>query len=129
MVRIARRTMGLWLLALSVFVAGAAEGQRALLGAGSAYLGMGVSGIETGELGDRLAARGFPTFGGSPAAVDLGAYRLLSSGVMLGGEWHGLILGEEEHQGREVGIGGGYGPSTSMAGPYIRVLVGGGWRE
>ena len=28
---------------------------------------------------------------------------------MLGGEWTGLIMGDDEHEGRKVGLGGGYG--------------------
>jgi hypothetical protein len=69
---------------------------------------VGASGIATGELDDWLAARGYPTFGRSAVAVGLGGYRILSSGVMLGGEFTGLVIGEEAHQGREVGLGGAY---------------------
>jgi hypothetical protein len=68
----------------------------------------GVSAIATGELDSRLAARGYPVFGRTAASVGLGAYRVLASGVMLGGEWHGLIMGEQPHEGRVVGLGGGY---------------------
>ena len=62
------------------------EAQSALLGPGAAFMGGGISGIGTGELDDRLAERGYPTFGGTAAAVSGGGYRILSNGVMLGAE-------------------------------------------
>lgn len=106
-----RVTRGL-LLALALGVGGVepvgAQGQG-LLGAGAAYLGVGASGIATGELDDRLAARGYPTFGGSATALNLGAHLILPGGLTVGAEWHGLIIGDVTHQGRDVGIGGGYG--------------------
>lgn len=107
---IARRitVAGLVALGLGVGWAEAAEGQAALLGPGAAYIGGGISRIDTGELDDRLAARGYPTFGTTAGAVTLGAYRVLRSGVMLGGEFHGLVIGDDVHQGRDVGVGGGY---------------------
>lgn len=109
MAGIARRVVGAGLLALAFCVGGAESAEaQGILGPGGAYLGAGLSGIATGELEDRLAARGYPTFGRTAGAVSLGAYRVLSSGVMLGGEWHGLIMGEEAHEGRDVGLGGGY---------------------
>lgn len=110
MARMARRIAGAGLAALALGWGGvdAARGQAALLGPGAAYVGGGVSGIATEELDDRLAARGYPTFGGTAGAVTLGAYRVLRSGVMLGGEFNGLVIGEEEHLGRDVGLGGGY---------------------
>lgn len=86
-----------------------AAAQADLLGPGAAFLGGGVSGISTGALDDRLEARGYPTFGQTAGALTLGAYRALSSGVTLGAEWHGLIIGDDTHQGREVGLGAGYG--------------------
>ena len=85
------------------------QAQAALLGPGAGYVGFGASKIATGELDDRLASRGYPTFGQTAGALNLGAYRLLSNGVMIGLEWHGLIMGEEEHQGRDVGMAGGFG--------------------
>jgi hypothetical protein len=71
-------------------------------------VGGGISGIATEELDDRLAAGGYPTFGSTAGAVTLGAYRVLRSGVMLGGEFNGLVIGDAEHGGRTVGLGGGY---------------------
>jgi hypothetical protein len=111
MAGIRRRVAMAAILAMTFGVGGAehARGQAALLGPGALYIGGGISEIGTGELDDRLAAHGYPTFGRTAGAVSLGAYRLLSSGVMLGLEWHGLILGEETREGREVGLGGGYG--------------------
>jgi hypothetical protein len=103
-----KRWWGRIALALGLGGAGSAEGQQALLGPGAAYVAAGVSGIATGELDDRLAARGYPTFGRTATALGLGAYRILGSGVMLGGELQGLIMGEEAHQGRVAGLGGGY---------------------
>lgn len=95
------------LLALA-FGAEPAEAQGDLLGPGAGFLAAGTSGIATEELDDWLEERGYPTFGRTAVAVGLGAYRILSSGVMLGGEFHGLIIGEEAHEGGEVGLGGGY---------------------
>jgi len=86
----------------------AAKGQE-LLGAGAAYLGVGASAIGTAELDDRLAARGYPAFGSSAVALNLGAHIILPGGLTAGAEWHGLIIGDAAHQGRAVGIGGGYG--------------------
>lgn len=108
--------------------------QAALLGPGTAYIGAGVSRIGTSEVDDRLAARGYPTFGQSAAALNLGANRLFSSRVMLGLEWHGLLMGEEVHQGRDVGMGGGWGTLgvgyaidlTARTRFYPRVGIGGG---
>jgi hypothetical protein len=86
-----------------------ARAQAALLGPGAAFLGFGASGVATGELDERLTSVGYPTFGGTAVGVNFGAYRNLSSGLMLGAEWHGLIWGEEPHAGGEAGMGGGYG--------------------
>lgn len=86
-----------------------ARAQAALLGPGAAFIGVGASGVATGDLDDRLTANGYPTFGRTAVAVNLGAYRILSDKILLGAEWHGLIFGEEPHEGREVGLGGGYG--------------------
>jgi hypothetical protein len=109
--RIARPSTAGRLLVLTLGVGGATESagaQQGLLGPGAAYVVAGVSAIATGELDSRLAARGYPVFGRTAASVGLGAYRVLASRVMLGGEWHGLIMGEQPHEGRVVGLGGGY---------------------
>lgn len=105
-----RRSTRAGLLALALGLSGApsAEAQQALLGPGAAYIAAGVSGIATRELDDRLVARGYPTFGRTATSLGLGAYRLLASGVMLGAEAHGLIVGEETRAGRVAGLGGGY---------------------
>lgn len=109
MIRIARRITLAALLVLAFGTGGAAsaEAQADLLGPGAGFIAVGSSGIATGELDDWLAARGYPTFGGTAVSVGFGGYRTLSNGVMLGGEFNGLIIGEEEHEGREVGLGGG----------------------
>src|SRR5688500_16607928 len=86
----------------------AAKGQE-LLGAGAAYLGAVGSAIGTAELDDRLTARGYPAFGSSAVALNLGAHIILPGGLTAGAEWNGLIIGDAAHQGRDVGIGGGYG--------------------
>lgn len=112
MAGIARRVTGAGLLALALGAggAGSAEGQQALLGPGAAFVAAGASRIATGELDDRLAARGYPTFGRTATSLGLGAYRVLASGVMLGAEFNGLVIGDgdEAHEGREVGLGGGH---------------------
>ncbi len=112
MERVARQVNGwvLLALALSVGAAGPVSAQaKGLFGAGAAFLGVGPSGISTGELDDRLSASGYPTFGRSAMGINAGAHLILPGGLTVGGEWHGLIIGEKVHQGREVGIGGGYG--------------------
>lgn len=112
--------------------AGAAGGQG--IPGGAAFLGAGVSGVGTGDLDDRLAAHGYPTFGRAATGITLGAYHILAGGLTVGGEWHGLIIGDAAHQGRDVGIGGGYGtlglgymfelsPRTRV---YPRIGIGGG---
>ena len=109
MAGIERRIALAGLLALAFSAAGAArvEAQAELLGPGAGFISVGGAGIATGELDDWLATRGYPTFGGTAVALGLGGYRILPSGVMLGGEFNGLIVGEEAHEGSEVGIGGG----------------------
>jgi hypothetical protein len=103
---------GAVLLALALGVADVeavgAQGQG-VFGAGAGYIGVGASRIATSELDDRLAARGYPTFGRSAAGINLGAHLIRPGGLTVGAEWHGLIVGDETHQGRDVGIGGGYG--------------------
>jgi hypothetical protein len=88
--------------------AASAQG-RDLLGAGAMYLGVGASGVSTAKLDDRLSAHGYPTFGRTAAGVNAGAHVILPGGVTVGAEWHGLIIGDETHNGRDVGVGGGYG--------------------
>lgn len=90
-------------------VSPSAHAQAALLGPGAAYIGGGVSRTETEALNDRLAAHGYPTFEKTPGAATFGGYRILSNRVMLGAELNGLIFGEKKDNGREVGVGGGYG--------------------
>lgn len=111
MVGIARRAAvaGLLVLALSAGDAEVAAAQAwGHWGAGAGYVSAGISGTATGELDDQLAARGYPTFGRTTQALGIGAYWILSGGVMLGGEWNGLSMGEEAHEGRTVGLSGGY---------------------
>ena len=98
------------LLALAFGIAGAepVKAQAGLLGPGAAFIGGGISGIATDELDGRLAARGYPTFGGTATVLGIGAYRMLASGLMLGFEGNGLIIGEEDHANGEVGLGAGY---------------------
>lgn len=101
---------GLHLLALGVCAARTAAAQRRWVRApDAAYLAAGVSGIATAELDEQLAASGYPSFGRTAAAASLGGYWALPNGVLLGGEWHGLDVGVQVRDGREVGLGGGYG--------------------
>lgn len=119
------------LAALATTASAQPSGQR---GAAAIYLSAGTATIATSQLDDRLAARGHPTFGRGAASVGVGAYLILEGGVMLGGEWNGLIVGERERAGREVGLGGGYGtlgvgyvftPSPRLR-VYPRLGLGGG---
>ncbi len=106
---IARRLTGSTLLALAFGGAGAASAraQADLLGPGAGFIAVGSSRIATAELDEWLAGRGYRAFGRTAVTVGLGGYRILSSGLMLGGEFNGLIMGEEPHDGGEVGLGGG----------------------
>jgi hypothetical protein len=96
------------LLGMTVAIAGTAEGQQALLGPGAAYIAVGTSRISTAELDDRLEANGYPTFGRGASSLGIGGYRRLASGVMIGAEFNGLLIGDYTHQGRDVGLGGGH---------------------
>ena len=107
----------------------------------SAFVGAGASSVRTGTLDDQLAANGYPTFGNSGPSVNLSAYRLFSRGLMLGGEWHFIDMGNGRYQGREVGLGAGYGTlgfgfavsPASRVRLYPRLGIGVGgmglWRE
>ena len=107
---------------------------QGIFGAGAAFAGVGISGIGTRDLDGHLAARGYPTFGRTATGVTLGAYHILEGGLAVGGEWHGLIIGDATHRGREVGIGGGYGTLglgyvfeiSPRARVYPRIGLGGG---
>jgi hypothetical protein len=98
------------LLALAIGVAcvTAAKAQQALLGPGAAFISAGAHRVATADLDSRLAANGYPTFGRAARSLGIGAYRMVAGNVMLGGELNGLIMDEKPHQGREVGLGGGY---------------------
>ena len=116
MVRLSIIALAVFSAAASLSIAAAQSGraaegaqERESRGAVVGYFAAGVSRIATGELDERLAARGYPAFGRTAAAVAVGAYGILPGGVMLGAEWHGLIMGDEAHEGRTVGLGGGYG--------------------
>mgnify|MGYP006211417949 CR=1 FL=1 len=126
---IARRAAAAGLLALvlglGAEVAAAQEWGRR--GAVAGFVSAGVSGLATGELDDRLAARGYPTFGRTARSLGIGGYWILPGGVLMGGEWQGLILGTEAHEGRVVGFGGGYatlgiGYVVKLS-PRVRVYV------
>ena len=97
------------LLVLAVCVDTRPANAQGIFGPGASFIGVGASRIGTGNLDDRLAARGYPTFGSSAVGATIGTYHILPGGLTVGGEWHGLIIGDATHQGREVGIGGGYG--------------------
>ena len=105
---VARRLARVGMLALTLAAAAPATAQQALLGPGAAFFTAGVSRIATAQLDDRLSARGYPTFGRTATSLGLGAYRILASGVVLGGEVNGLVMGEEMRAGRVVGLGGGH---------------------
>ena len=76
---------------------------------GAGYIAAGVSGTSTGKLNDMLTASGYPAFGGTAADISIGAYATIARRILLGAEWNGLILGEQQHQQRSVWLGGGYG--------------------
>lgn len=136
MTRIGRevRTAAL-MLALGLGASAPAAAQQSeFLRIGAGFIGVGVSGIATGGLDDHLTARGYPAFGRTASAVSLGGYGILPGGLTLGGELHGLIIGDEDHDGRTVSLGGGYGtlglgylvelsPRTRI---YPRIGIGGG---
>jgi hypothetical protein len=74
------------------------------------FFGAGVSAISNPEFNDGLAANGYPTYGSRPTGLNLGVYRLLRNRVMLGGEWvaHSFAGSADTHDGRDMGLGGGY---------------------
>jgi hypothetical protein len=86
---------------------------------GGGYIGLGVARTATGELDEALEASGYPAFGRGAAAVGIGAYMTVANKVLLGGEWNGIIKGNQEHQGRAMFLGGGYG--TLGAGYVVNV--------
>lgn len=100
--------VALFALALGLGRADAPRAQGAGLLPDAVYAGVGVSHIATDALDQALAAEGYPTYGRTAVAVTLGGTWHLAGGVALGGEWHGLILGADAQEGREVGLGGGY---------------------
>lgn len=130
------RSFAAGIFAVGVSLAGAdsAAAQADLLGPGAVYVGAGISSISTEELDDRLDQAGYPTFGGSTFGLSIGGYRIFGNGFMLGLEGNGLIMGEEEQDGREVGLGGGYGTLglgymfdvSRRARVYPRIGLGGG---
>ena len=81
------------------------------------------------------------TFGSSGPAINLSAYHLFRGGLLLGAEWHFISVGNGTHQGRDVGLGAGYGTlgigyafrPGSRARLYPRLGLGVGgmglWRE
>jgi hypothetical protein len=112
-------------LALTVSVTNPAMAQEGLLGPGAAFISAGVARVATGELDDRLAANGYPTFGRNASSIGLGGYRVVGGHLMLGAELTGLMIGDEPHLGREVNVGGGHatlgiGYMTELS-PKVRV--------
>ena len=97
--------------ALALGLAGSAApaaAQLDLLGPGAGFVSIGAAHLSTGELDDWLSARDYPTFGRTAVSIGLGGYRILSSGVMLGFEAQGFVIGDADHQDGEMGLGGGY---------------------
>ena len=119
----------------------AASAQVDLLGPGAAFLSAGVARVSTAELDDWLGARGYPTHGRTATTVGLGGSRVLASGVMLGLEAQGFIIGSDEYGDGEMGLGAGYATlglayavdATSRVRVYPRVGLGAGgmalWME
>lgn len=111
-----------------------ASAQAALLGPGAAYVGGGIARVGTAEVDERLDANGYPTFGQTATSIGIGAYRLLSSGVMIGIEGSPFFLGEETRSGRDVELGGGHAtlgvgyaiPLSDRMRVYPRVGIGAG---
>jgi uncharacterized protein (DUF2236 family) len=100
----------------------------------TAFLGIGASRISTTELHERLAAGGYPAFDRTSVGFNLGVHATLRSGIMLGGEWHFLPVGGDTYQGRDMGLGAGYGTLaigraydvSPRLRVYPRVGIGGG---
>ena len=128
---IARRVMGAG--ALTLALAGGVEAQGLRL-PDAGFIALGVARVDTGELDERLAASGYPTFGRRAVAPAIGVYWRLANGVMLGGEWAGLGLEGEDEETSGIGLGGGYGTVgigyavdlSSRARVYPRLGLGGG---
>ena len=108
MTTISRRTTLHALIALCAASAQPASAQVDLLGPGAGFVSVGAARIESAELDDWLDARDYPTFGQNAISVGLGGYRILSSGVMLGAEAQGFIIGDAPYADGDMGLGGGY---------------------
>ena len=85
-----------------------ATAQLDLLGPGAGFVSVGGARVETTQLDEWLGARDYPTFGNTAVTIGLGGYRLLSSGLMLGGEAQGFIIGDATHEQNDMGLGAGY---------------------
>lgn len=79
-----------------------------LLGPGAGFVSLGMARISTAGLDGWLDARGYPTFGRAAVSIGLGGHRVLESGVMLGAEAQGFVIGDAAHDGGHMGLGGGY---------------------
>ena len=117
--KLARFPSAALLLALCFCSSEPAAAQASLLGPGAAFISGGVSQLATREIDDRLASEGYPTFGSTTTTIGIGGYRTLRSGLMLGAEFNGLIMGEKKAGDREIGFGGGY--ATLGAGYRVNV--------
>ena len=78
---------------------------------GAGYFAVGVQFADLSALNTQLADAGYPTFSTEMVSLGGGGYSVKNR-ILLGGEGHGLLTGEQGYQGRNVSVGGGYGLFT-----------------
>jgi hypothetical protein len=80
-------------------------------GGGAGYFAAGVQFTDLSDLNNRMADAGYPTFSSEMVSIGGGGYSVTNR-ILIGGEGHGLISGDQGYQGRNVSVGGGYGLFT-----------------
>jgi hypothetical protein len=108
--------------------------RRSTDGEGAGFFSAGGARVETAELDDELTAAGYPTFGRQMITVGGGGYGVHGSGILIGGEGHGVFTGDAAHEGRSVSLSGGFGlfnvgymaPLTGRVRAYPLLGFGGG---
>lgn len=85
---------------------------RRVRSGGAGFFSIGANFADIGPLNRRLDAAGYPTFSSEMVSVGGGGYGITKSGLMIGGEGHGLVTGDAGFQGRTVSVSAGYGLFT-----------------
>lgn len=101
---------------------------------GTGFFALGVHAVNLAPLNDQLSGAGYPTFATEMLSFGGGGHGVVAGRILLGGTGHGVVSPSKGYQGREVGVGGGYGLATLgylfRPSPKLRVFpqlgVGGG---